>query len=187
MAFGDSITAGGDATRPEWIFWERRASDLRRKYPRARLTTVNGATGGDSTVQGLARLEAKVLTQRPDLVLAGFGMNDHNVGGVPVAQFAANLTEMIVRIRRAKGAEGVLFSAFPPNPRWKFGSHCMEQYAAATERVARETRCAYADVFNNWQAVAAPKKPEDLLGNNINHPKDFGHWIYLAVLRGLGL
>ena len=152
-----------------------------------KVTVVNGATGGDSTVQGLQRLQAKVLDQRPDLVLIGFGMNDHNRGGVPIPQFEANLKEMISRIRAANGAEVVLFSAFPPNPKWKFGSHRMEQYAAATERVARETGAAFGDVFNNWQAIANRKKPEDLLGNNINHPNDFGHWLYFRVLAELGL
>jgi lysophospholipase L1-like esterase len=114
-------------------------------------------------------------------------MNDHNVGGVPVPQFAANLRDMIARIRRATAAEVVLCSAFPPNPRWKFGSHRMAEYAEATRGVAEETGCAYADVFTNWQAVAARKQPEDLLGNNINHPNDFGHWIYFRVLEALGL
>lgn len=63
----------------------------------------------------------------------------------------------------------------------------MPEYADATRQVARDTACAYADVFNNWQAVAARKKPEDLLGNNINHPNDFGHGLYACVLAGLGL
>lgn len=187
VAFGDSITAGGDATRPELIFWNQWAAELGKKYPQARLTAINGATGGDSTVQGLQRLQAKVLDERPDLVLIGFGMNDHNRGGVPIPQFEANLKELIARIRAATGAEVVLFSAFPPNPKWKFGSHRMEQYAAATERVARDTGAAFADVFNNWQAIANRKKPEDLLGNNINHPNDFGHWLYFRVLADLGL
>jgi len=187
VAFGDSITAGGDATRPELVFWQRWADDLQRKHPRARITAINGATGGDSTVQGLQRLQSKVLDQKPDLVLLGFGMNDHNRGGVPVPQFEANLKQMITRIRDETGAEVILFSAFPPNPHWKFGSHRMDDYAAATARVAAETACAYADIFNNWQSLAARKKPEDLLGNNINHPNDFGHWIYFRVLQELGL
>jgi hypothetical protein len=114
-------------------------------------------------------------------------MNDHNKGGVPVPQFEQNLKQMIARIRSETGAEVVLFSAFPPNPRWKFGSHHMQDYAAATQRVAHEAGVAYACVFDNWQAMAARKKPEDLLGNNINHPNDFGHWIYYRVLCELGL
>jgi len=187
VAFGDSITAGGDATSPGLIFWERWAEHLRKRYPQSQITAVNGATGGDSTVQGLQRLDEKVLGEKPDLVLIGFGMNDHNRGGVPTPQFAANLQTLIERIRAATSAEIVLFSAFPPNPEWAFGTHRMEEYAAATARVALETGCAYADVFNNWQAVAARKKPEDLLGNNINHPNDFGHDLYHRVLVGMGL
>ena len=58
-----------------------------------------------------------------------------------------------------------------------------DDYAAATERVALETGCAYADVFNNWKAVAVRKKPEGPLGNQ---PNDFGHWIF-RVLCQLGL
>ncbi len=187
VAFGDSITAGGDATRPEWIFWKRWAGHLEARHPGSRIVTVNGATGGDSTVQGLSRLQAKVLDQKPDLVLVGFGMNDHNRGGLSIPAFEENLGRIVARIRESTGAEVILFSAFPPNPKWKFGSHRMEQFAAATERVARETGCAFADVYGNWTTFAARKKPEDLLGNNINHPNDFGHWMYYQVLAGLGL
>jgi acyl-CoA thioesterase I len=187
VAYGDSITAGGDASKPELLFWRRWADELQRKYPTARVAAVNGATGGDSTVQGLQRLQAKVLDEKPDLVLMGFGMNDHNVGGVPIPQFEENLQQMIARIRSETAAEIVLFSAFPPNPKWQFGSHRMADYAEATRRVAQDTACAYADVFTNWQMLAARKKPEDLLGNNINHPNDFGHWVYFRVLEALGL
>ena len=189
VAFGDSITAGGEASEPSLIFWERWASALRGKYPRASIETTNGATGGDTTVQGLQRLEVMVLQQRPDLVLIGFGMNDHNGegAGVPLEAFARNLRTMISRIRAATSAEVILFSAFPPNPKWHYGSHNMEAYAETTERVAREEHCAFADVYHLWMSIAARKKPEDLLANNINHPNDFGHWIYFQALEGIGL
>ncbi len=187
VAFGDSITAGGDASKPELIFWRRWTDELQRKYPKSVITTVNGATGGDSTVQGLQRLQAKVLDEKPDLVLIGFGMNDHNVGSVSIPQFKQNLQEMVSRIRKDSAAEIILFSAFSPNPQWKFGSHHMAEYAAATGSVARQTDCAFADVFSNWETLAARKKPEDFLGNNINHPNDFGHWIYFRVFHELDL
>lgn len=187
VAFGDSITNGGEASVPELIFWRRWADDLQAKYPRASIKTVNGATGGDTTTRGLQRLQAKVLAERPDLVLVGFGMNDHNRRGVPLPDFERQLREIISRIRAATTAEIVVFSTFPPNPRWAHGSHRMAEYAAATARVAAETKCVFADVFGSWQALAARKRPEDLLANNINHPNDFGHWIYYRVLAALEL
>jgi len=189
VAFGDSITAGGDASEAALIFWERWAAALRVKYPQATIEATNGATGGDATVQGLQRLQAKVLDHKPDLVLIGFGMNDHNREGygVPLDKFAANLRTLIDRIRAETGAEIVLFSAFPPNPKWHFGSHNMQAYAEATEQVAREEHCAFADVYHYWMSLAERKKPEDLLANNINHPNDYGHWIYFQALQALGL
>lgn len=180
VAYGDSITAGGDATRPELIYWQRWAESLATQG--SRVEAIGGATGGDRTVEGLARLQTKVLDQRPDLVLVAFGMNDHNRGGVAVGQFKTNLHEMIRRIRTGVNAEIILLSAFPPNPRWHFGQGRMAEYAAATEEVATEAGVAFADVFNNWQSLSARKKCEDLLGNNINHPNDFGHWIYYQAL-----
>jgi lysophospholipase L1-like esterase len=176
VAFGDSITAGGEASEPALIFWERWAAALRGKYPGAGIEITNGATGGDTTVQGLQRLSEKVIRQKPDLVLIGFGMNDHNREGfgVPLDAFAANLRTMIGRIRAETGAEVILYSAFPPNPKWHYGTHNMAAYAETTERVAREEQCAFADVYHRWMSLAERKKPEDLLGNNINHPNDFG-------------
>lgn len=186
-AFGDSITAGGDATAPDLIFWQRWAAALRKRYPKAEITAVNSATGGDTTVNGLARLEQKVLSIHPDLVLVGFGMNDQNKGSVPLDRFTANLGEIVDRIRKSTSAEIVLFSAFPPNPNWRWTSGRMAQYAEATRKVAAEKRCAFADVYGNWTALLERKKPEDVLANNVNHPNDFGHWIYFQVLERLGL
>lgn len=189
IAFGDSITAGGEASEPKLIFWQRWADALQEKYPRAKIEAINGATGGDRTGEGLARLEEKVLNQKPNLVLIGFGMNDHNMPGfgTPLETFTNNLATMIDRIRKETGAEIILYSTFPPNPKWHYGSHNMEAYALGTEQVAREKRCAYADVYHNWVVIESKKKPEDLLGNNINHPNDFGHWIYYEVLKQMGL
>lgn len=187
VAYGDSITAGGEATRPQLIFWQRWADALAAKYPAAKVTAINGATGGDATVQGLQRLQEKVIDAKPDLVVIGFGMNDHNKNGVKIPDFEANLKSIIAQIREKTGAEVVLFSAFPPNPDWMHSSHSMDQYAAATEKVAREVNCAFVDVFHNWNVFADLKKPGDMLANNINHPNDFGHWIYFRVLSAMGL
>jgi len=187
VAFGDSITNGGEASLPELIFWRRWVADLEAKYPRAKINAINGATGGDTTTRGLQRLQAKVIDEKPDLVLIGFGMNDHNRRGVPLPELERQLREMIAKIRAATAAEIVLFSTFPPNPHWMHGTNRMAEYAAATARVAAETGSAYADVFNNWQAMTTRKRPEDLLANNINHPNDFGHWIYYRVLTAMEL
>jgi acyl-CoA thioesterase I len=187
VAFGDSITAGGDATAPELIYWERWLASLRAKYPKANITGINGATGGDTTVQGLARLSEKVISQKPDLVLVAFGMNDQNIGSVPLERFRTNLNDLVDRIRRESSAEVLLLSSCLPNPNWHYTSGRMPEYGRVTGEVAASKGCAFADMLATWKAVVGRKKPEDLLANNVNHPNDFGHWIYSRVLERLGL
>ncbi len=190
VAFGDSITAGGEASTVDLQFPMRFGAYLRRKHPEANITVENTATGGDNTVMGLERLSDKVLTHKPDLVLVGFGMNDCNlpgVGGVALPDFQNNLVSMVNQIREKTGAEVILFSAFPPNPLWHWSTHHMEQYAAATKAAADQAHCAYADVYSVFEIVLQRKDPSSMLGNNINHPNDFGHWLYLQALESIGL
>lgn len=185
IAYGDSITAGGDATSVELRFQQRYAQYLSGQFPKAVIEVENGATGGDSTRQGLQRFEEKVLTRSPDLVLLGFGMNDHNVGGVPLDEFENNLVSMVEQIHSITGAEVIMFSAFPPNPDWKFGTHRMNLYAAATEQAAKRAQCAFANVYPVWMKVLERKDCSSLLGNNINHPNDFGHWLYFQTIKSI--
>jgi acyl-CoA thioesterase I len=188
IAFGDSITAGGETSRAEFQFPNRYGAFLQKKFPQVKISVENGATGGDNTINGLARLREKVLTRSPDLVLIGFGMNDHNVpgvGGVEPGQFKANLKSMIDSIHKETHADVILFSTFPPNPNWHYGTHRMEQYATATREAADETSSAYADVYGVFMRVLERKNPESLLANNINHPNDFGHWLYEQALEAV--
>ena len=187
VAFGDSITAGGEASTPDLIYWRRWVNELGGRHPQAQIDALNGATGGDNTTRGLERLKEKVISHQPDLVLVAFGMNDHNRRGVPPADFERQLRELVTRIRAGTQAEIILLSTFPPNPQWTHSSQRMAEYAAATARVATAMNCAYADVFSNWQTLTARKRPEDVLANDINHPNDFGHWIYYRVLATVGL
>jgi len=175
---GDSISTGAEATEPRFTFFGRFINQLQIQFPKARITLENGATGGDTTIQGLERLEEKVLTRKPDLVLAGFGMNDHNINSVAPDKFHENLKSLVEQIKTKSGADVILYSTFPPNPNWKFGSDNMGEYARITKQVAKETKSSYADVYSIWKEILKRKNASSLLGNNINHPNNFGHWLY---------
>jgi acyl-CoA thioesterase-1 len=186
IAYGDSITAGGEASSVDLEYTPRWINEtLKKQFPKSAITFENGATGGDTTEQGLARLQEKVLARSPDLVLIAFGMNDHNVGSVAIPRFQDNLRSLVKQVREKTGAEVILLSTFPPHPDWAFGTHQMEKYAEATKAVAEEVKAPYADVFGVYEKVLKRKDPSSLLGNNINHPNDYGHWLYVVALNAL--
>ena len=84
VAFGDSITAGGDASEPGLIFWQRWADALRRniRAPASKQPTARrAATPPRRACSGCRK---RCSRQKPDLVLIGFGMNDHNREGFGV-------------------------------------------------------------------------------------------------------
>jgi acyl-CoA thioesterase I len=61
----------------------------------------------------------------------------------------------------------------------------MRLYAEATRGAAAEARCAYADVWSTWEMVLKRKDQPSLLANNINHPNDFGHWLYEQAFEAM--
>lgn len=95
--FGDSITAG---------YYDSQITDLLTTRIQEALPSCqvfNAGIPGDTTADGLARLETFVLRHEPDLVTVFFGANDAAVHRLmSVTQYKANLDEIIGRIGREK-------------------------------------------------------------------------------------
>ena len=187
--YGDSITAGGEASEPDFRFSQRFANYLQARFPTAKVELQDASIPGYTSREGIKWFDEKLGTvEKPDLVLVGFGMNDHNqldVGGTEPAQFKDNLVAIIKLIREQSDAEVILFSAFPPNDNWRYGTHRMDQFAKATQHAAADARCAYADVYGTWEMALQRKDQSSLLNNNINHPNDFGHWLYEQAFEAI--
>ena len=80
-----------------------------------RFRCVNAGVGGETSAEGLARIETDVLAHEPDLVAIEFGLNDIRYEPekrIAPEQFAANLKEIVRLLREAKA--GVLL--LTPNP-----------------------------------------------------------------------
>lgn len=186
-SYGDSITAGGEASEVPLRFQQRYGQYLQKRFPKAEITVQDVSISGYTSQQGIDWFDKYMGTvDKPDLALVGFGMNDHNIGSVELEKFRSNLMTIVKMIRERKGAEVILFSAFPPNDNWHYGTHRMGLYAEATKQAAAEAGCAYVDVFSTWEMVLKRKDQSSLLGNNINHPNDFGHWLYEQAFEATG-
>lgn len=183
--YGDSITAGCEASQPDRAFASLYEHYLKEKFPAAILESNNVSVPGYGTKEALAGFLSNFDTLHPDVVFLGFGMNDHNKIGCEPAVFQANLDSLVLAIKRKFDADVVIFSSFPPNDHWYQSTHRMDQFAEASKQVAADTRSAYVDVYDTWMKVFKRKDQSSLLANNINHPNDFGHWVYEQAFEAM--
>jgi acyl-CoA thioesterase-1 len=102
LAFGDSLTSGYGLA-PSGAFPSRLQAALKRQGIDVAIT--NGGVAGETTTDGLARLDW-ALADKPDLVILALGANDM-LRGIDPAVVRANLDKMIARIQ-ASGAKVLL-------------------------------------------------------------------------------
>lgn len=66
---GNSITDGGHYHSYIWLYYMTR-------FPEMRITVMNGGIGGDQAIDMVKRLDGDILSKRPTVLFATFGMND---------------------------------------------------------------------------------------------------------------
>jgi lysophospholipase L1-like esterase len=147
VCFGDSITKAG---YPEVL---------------AQLLNVpvhNAGVGGNTSSQGLKRIQKDVIDYHPKIVVIFFGTNDSRVDDekvhVPIEKYEANLATMIQMCREA-GAQVILCTPPPINPEPYFNRHkkaafdaaggldaVIGSYRAAMKRVGEEQKVQVIDL-----------------------------------------
>jgi lysophospholipase L1-like esterase/pimeloyl-ACP methyl ester carboxylesterase len=97
VCLGDSVTGvyyhtGGHRAYPEML-----ELALQATQPNAPIKVINAGISGNTTVNGLERLETDVLPHHPAIVTISFGLND--MVRVPPEQFRSNLEQLVDRCR----------------------------------------------------------------------------------------
>ena len=180
VVFGDSITAGYAVRRGFPSFWKEM---LAQKYPGVGIELINSGVSGDTTMDGLARLDWAVLSYEPDLVTVNFGINDC-VFGLDLEEFEPNLAEMIRRIRSGPASEILLLSSQPlETPPY---DRLVLDYYQAIERVAKEMDVGFVNVYGAWMERMRQGKPlSSLIIPGLDHPNEAGYRIIAEELMKL--
>ncbi len=167
VCFGDSLTAcGGENGRFSDILQDR--------FPGHAF--VNRGNGGESFVEALPRFDADVLAERPDVVLVEYGANDWWRNERPPTAWAADL-EQILRRLRATGAQAVVLGAFGPYLDTA-GNRVAKTYGIDERAVAY--RALEADVAARCGCPYVANIQERIIDNRCgwldrNHPNEFGN------------
>ncbi len=164
--FGDSLTAGY-GLMPDEAFPVRLEAWLRRHGIAARV--VNAGVSGDTTTDGLARLDW-ALADKPDLVILALGANDA-LRGIDPATVRDNLDKMIDKIAAAHAKVLLLGMLAPPN--WG------EAYDRAFDRIFPDLAHAHRVALYPFFLEGVAMKP-DLNQPDGLHPNARG----VAVLVG---
>lgn len=180
VTLGDSITAGYSVRRGFPSFWKQM---LAEKYPDAVVEMINSGISGDTSMDGLARLDWAALSYEPDLVTINFGINDC-VLGLGQEEFEINLVEMVRRIRSGPNSEILLLSSQPlETPPY---DRMVRDYYQALERVAKEMDVGFVDVYGAWMRRVKEGTPlSSFIIPGLDHPNETGYRIIADELMRL--
>jgi lysophospholipase L1-like esterase len=199
VALGDSITeAGHQKPDDRWPEILRRA--LQERFTGIAFQVVNAGVGGNTSREGLARIERDVLRHRPRFVLFEFG-NDATPEPdrhVPVAEFIQNLNRIIARVSEETGGLSIPMTFPPVIDRWHvYHDHpffrqnggqdgYQERYREATRQVAREHNLPLVDLDGALRKEIARQGPEPcILPDGVHLTAHGNERVSLAVLRVL--
>jgi hypothetical protein len=197
LAWGDSVTAGGQVSDKAHQYQEQFVARLRRRFPAADIELMTVAWGGRNTASFLAEppgspynFQEKVLDARPDLIVMEF-VND---SGLTSEQIEERYGGLRTRFREI-GAEWIILTPHLVWGEWMgTGIEKVEKdprpYVAGLHqfvaRRAGEPGLALADGSARWAHLVKEGIPyETLLCNCLNHPDDRGHALFADALMAL--
>lgn len=177
VAFGDSITAGYAVRRGFPSFWKE---SLQQRYPQADIEMHNQGVSGETTWDGLSRLEGSVLYYHPDLVTINFGINDAAYG-LSLSEFRANLSKMAESVVRECQSEVLLLTSQPLLT--PYYDRLVRDYYRAVEEVAKALGVGFVDVFSAWMRRVDEGTPlQSLILPGLDHPNEAGYRIIAEEL-----
>lgn len=183
VCFGDSITGVYYHTGGRRAYCDMLAIALKNIYPGAKIEMVNAGMSGNDTFAGLARMDRDVLSQKPNLAVIMFGMNDCVRADITPEVFSANLKNIAGRCREI-GAEVVLctpnsiYAEDPNRPVAKLAA-----YAETVRKVAKEMSVPLADCYCAFENVRAANALEwKFLMSDTIHPNMNGHKLFAETI-----
>lgn len=181
VALGSSSTAGYGTTSSTYTYPSRLAEQLRRKYPRARITVINRGMGGQEVRQMMERLQSSVLDSNPDLVIWQLGTNTV-VRGEDSSGIAALVEAGVAKIQAA-GADVVLI-----DPQYVPAVTAKKEGASRMVKLISEVaRLRHASVFPRFEVMRQWHEDEKLPFESFSisdglHMNDWGYACFAQLL-----
>ena len=186
---GDSISEGYNASAYIQVppfqpcYAELIRQSLAARHP-GKLIFHNRAVNGTGCRHGLTKILEEWKADCPDLLILAYGMNDFHA--MSAKEFLQYNRELIGHAREVNPAVEILIVIpMAGNPFWENTKPGKDEEFAQVIRQywsAAGSAAAVADVREVWMKMMQRKGFYALTGNGVNHPNDFGHRVYAAVV-----
>ncbi|MGR9037341.1 MAG: arylesterase [Gammaproteobacteria bacterium] len=135
VVLGDSISAAyGIEIEQSWVsLLQNRLNETNQDH-----RIINESISGDTSAGGLARLNALLSRQKPDILIIELGAND-GLRGLSTALMKNNLAEIIRRSRKAGASVLLLGMRIPPN----YGKRYINMFYNVYKELSSELEVAY--------------------------------------------
>lgn len=193
VAWGDSVTAGGQASDPSYQYQNQFAALLQAYYPRVPIQVITAGWGGRNSDSFLNEppgsqynFDHAVIEPHPDLVIMEFVNDAYMTPDVVETKYSALLKRF-----QAAGIEWIILTPHYVRPDWmNVNTVRVEQdprpYVAGVRQFAARHNVALADASLRWGHLLKEGIPyTTLLSNSINHPDDRGHRLFALALMEL--
>jgi lysophospholipase L1-like esterase/MoaA/NifB/PqqE/SkfB family radical SAM enzyme len=143
LCYGDSISR---------LYASLLSDTLAERFPQVRWTVRNHGADGETSRDGLRRLETLARTG-PDVAVIAFGMNDRGTpltGAVELEEFGSNLEKM-VQAFEASGSRVVLLTMNPNSSSLNSeANQSIRTFNDAIRRVVQKYCVRLADIYEDW-------------------------------------
>lgn len=190
LAWGDSVTAGGEASSAEKQYQSRFVALLKERFPQSKIRLTTAGWGGRNTDSFLNEppgaefnFDHAVISQRPDLIVMEF-VNDAWMTPEVVEQKYSYLLKRFQEI----GAEWAILTPHYVRADWMNSTTERVEtdprpYVTGVRQFCAKHGIALADTSLRWGHLLKEGIPYmTLLSNSINHPNDAGHELFAQAL-----
>lgn len=143
VIIGDSLSAAyGIDPEKGWVSLLTTKLSKQSQYK-----IINLSTSGDTTSNGLAKLDSALKKYKTDILIIELGAND-GLRGLPISQMKANLETMLQKSKKAEIKVLILGIDLPPN----YGPEYKRQFTQVFKDLTKNYKVALVPMFLNGVA-----------------------------------
>ncbi len=180
VAIGSSSTAGAGASSQAMSYPSRLEAELKSLFPRVPFTVINRGIGGETSREMIARFDADVIAERPDVVVWQLGSNSV-LREQPIRPASAFIRQGLVKLKTT-GSDVILM-----NPQYAPKVIAKPNIDQMVDLIAAIAKEANVNLFQRFAVMRYWRLTEDIPFSTFLSPDELhlNDWSYGCIAKML--